>query len=701
MILLPLTIFLSAWLLFQVQPILGRYILPWFGGSPAVWTTCLLLFQMLLLVGYGYAHLTNRWLRPRWQAAVHLCLLGISFAFLPIAPDSGWKPIGDESPTWRIVALLTVTIGGPYCLLSATSPLLQSWFSRVFPARSPYRLYALSNIGSLLALVSYPLLVEPELSLRAQTQVWSVVYGVFAVACAGSAVRLWFHEITVVRGDAEGNAQSGLSPPSEPTAWPRWSQIGFWLALSACGSVLLLATTNRMCQEVAVVPFLWVVPMALYLATFIVAFDRQRWYHRGAYAIGLGAFSVIVSLVILGSQYVRLPFQLAAYAIVMFAGCMVCHGELARDKPAPRYLTLYFLVTAAGGALGGVFVALVAPQVFAGYWEYYLGLAGACALALVARYRDTASWPELFRSTPAKCLLAGGLCALIVGTGEKLVANFGGTLETTRNFYGVWRVEEVSGDFGPIRQLVNGRIMQGYQCLDRSLRRKPTAYYGPTSGVGLALTFHPERVAFKSVPQGLKVGALGLGVGTIAAYGQPRDEMVFYEIDHDVVRLARQYFSFLGDSAARTEIVLGDARIQLDRELTLRGSRQFDVLVADVFSSDAIPIHLVTREAFDIYWRHLKPEGILAMHISNHHVDLMPVVRGLAGERNQEVVLIRADIKADPLAADSAWLLVTTNRDFLDHPTIRAATSSWPTATAEPLIWTDDHSSLRQVLINN
>ncbi|NQT86236.1 hypothetical protein HQ560_05685, partial [bacterium] len=367
------TIFISAFLLFQVQPLIGKYILPWFGGGPAVWTSCMLFFQMLLLGGYAYAHVIRTRLSQRTQVIVHVTLLAATLLALPIAPSEGWKPQGDENPALYILLLLAVTVGLPYFVLSATGPLLQAWFSVRHPGRSPYRLYALSNVGSLLALLSYPFLVEPAMALRSQSTTWSIGFGLFVAFCIVSALSM----LRVRPTDAD---EAGADEDSAP---PGWGVCLVWVALAACGSTMLLAVTNQMSWDVAVVPFLWVLPLTLYLLTFIICFEFERWYYRPVFwpLLGLGA-GAIVHLMFEG---VRMPilFQVAGYAGGMFFCCMVCHGELVRLKPSPRYLTSFYLMVSAGGALGGLFVSLVAPAVFPMYLELHIGLWMTCALALV------------------------------------------------------------------------------------------------------------------------------------------------------------------------------------------------------------------------------------------------------------------------------------------------------------------------------
>ncbi len=674
------TVFCSAFLLFQVQLIIAKYILPWFGGTPAVFTTCMLFFQIFLLLGYSYAYLIDGWLSPRAQAVVHSLLIIIAVAVLmfrlstwgsPFLPGSGWKPIGSEHPLLRIVALLFASVALPYFLVSTTGPLLQAWYGRTF-SDLPYRLYALSNAGSLIALLSYPVIVEPLLSLRTQALVWGVGFLLFGSACIANAWRAAREGQPGPRELRFLDAARKLSPPS----WPRKV---IWLLLAATGSLSLLATTNRICQDVAVVPLLWVLPLSLYLLSFVVCFSSEKWYSRTVWSVGLGLAVLLVCLV-LYQPGLGTGWQILIYSFALFASCMVCHGELVQLKPPKKYLTSFYLFVAAGGALGGIFVSIIAPIIFKGFWEFHLSVWLCCTLFCLILLQDTRSW--IYVPKPlllAFCVLVvfvgpglaklnwklipvllssaavGGLVALILSGPSSGARSFGqvkraavfsvcftalllavvlayppvaveyGAVATARNFYGVLTV--VSDQLGGSPRLTekHGRITHGFQFSGETKKRIPTSYYTPQSGIGLVLTNYPGRAAGKP----LRVGIIGLGVGTIAAYGIPGDHMRFYEINPEVIRLAysgpQRLFTFLSDSRAEVKVVPGDARISLEQELNRNEVQNFDVLVIDAFSGDAIPVHLLTEEAFQLYLRHLrKPNGILAFHISNDALDLRP-----------------------------------------------------------------------------
>jgi hypothetical protein len=674
-------IFLSAFLLFQVQPMMGRYVLPWFGGGPAVWTNCMLFFQVLLLAGYAYAHWLGSLRSVRLQVAIHLALLAASLLFLPIGPRSGmWKPVSSSDPSGRILLLLAATVGGPYLLLCATGPLLQRWFSVSQPKESPWRLYALSNLGSFLALLSYPFAIEPLLRLNTQVWVWSGLYVVFAALCGWTA---WKFREAGPQVDAI-DLQSDLSP--RPTLWT----VLFWVGLAASASTLLLATTNQISQEVAVIPFLWVLPLSIYLLTFILVFERDRWYNRLAFSVTMGLFAPLACAVMAAAVVISLKLQIIAYLLVLFAACMLCHGELARSRPSPGHLTTFYLSIAAGGALGGIFVALIAPHVFSGFSEYPIGLAAACFFGFAGWLRTGAysQWTRgnLAVRIPLMALLLGGLTAVAAS----VISKDQFTSATLRNFYGILRVKENMDTNGALRQLTHGTIRHGFQYLRGAKHDWPTSYYGPHSGAGIVLKALEDR--------NLRVAVVGLGTGTLAAWGKPGDTFRFYEINPAVKDVAYQWFTYLKDSKAKTEIVLGDARVQMERELATGEGQDFDVIMVDAFSSDAIPLHLLTAECGDIYRRRLVRGGLLLLHISNRSLDLERVTRGLAQHLGWRVAqLVSMDyVATGELSAD--WVLITANAEFLRRPEIVGASVHWAGKQRPAIIWTDDFASLWHVL---
>jgi hypothetical protein len=776
-----LTIFTGAFLLFQVQPVIGKYILPWFGGGPGVWTTCMLFFQVVLLAGYAYAHFSSRLLRPRPQAFLHLLLLAAALAFLPITPGEVWKPGDSLHPVPRILALLAVNLGLPYFVLSSTGPLLQQWFSRAYPGRSPYRLYALSNAGSLLALLSYPFFFETHFTRKTQATLWACGLVAYAVFCGWCALKLFRGAAAPIRGNPQPTEQPQDNPvrsvratfQASPTF--QFSIFNFqfsssllWFLLPACASVLLLAITNKLCQDVAVIPFLWVLPLALYLLSFVICFDHPRWYARLPFALALIACSGAICWALFQGTDLSLYKQITIYSAALFVCCMMCHGELYRLKPAPEYLTSFYLAIAAGGALGGILVAVIAPLVFSGFYELHWGLVACGLLLLVVWMTENQHAPSSSGRTASSQIapssqsswrwFACALTVLAVFGFDRLLAEFGsdtpgaqsvstyvsravlwvaavglsvswivrgnfksfqhwriiacgwfslgivalavtlwlqgreaGTeaIYRTRNFYGVLTIYDHERDKPKSHYLLleHGRITHGLQFVAPDEARWPTSYYGEESGICCAFQ------ALSPAPR--KVGLVGLGTGTLTTYARTGDSFHIYEINPDVQRLARSPFTYLSNCLGQVEIALGDARLTLERE----PSQHFDLLALDAFSSDAIPVHLLTKEAFSLYQRHLNPDGIIAVHVSNHYLDLVPVVLNLAREFNYRIVAIDYDEDEDRWwLYPSTWLLLSRNQQILNSPAIRDSAYSLKTNAVHIPIWTDDFASLFQIL---
>jgi hypothetical protein len=696
------TVFLGAFLLFQVQPLFGKAILPWFGGSPAVWTTCMLVFQVLLFGGYAYAHVTTQYLSARNQAYVHLALLLLALVLLPILPNPAWKPASGDAPVLRIILATVACVGLPYFILSSTGPLLQRWFSRTYAGQSPYRLYALSNLGSLLALLSYPFVVEPAFSTVAQSFLWSALFVAFAFLCAGSAVVMWRQ---IEKGGALGSAAAGdrrespaLTLPerdgfdsddsthADDGPRPTWNLIGLWFGLAMAPSVLLLATTNRVCLDVAVVPFLWIVPLALYLITFILCFDGQRWYLRRPWVLAAGGSLLVVCwLFIRGSTGPSLIVQVIWYFSGLFCAGMVCHGELAALKPAPRHLTTFYLTMSAGGAAGGLFVGLLAPLIFVSYFELHLGVLAFGLLCLALMLRE-----DRRVRLPIAGWLQGTCVVVALVSSTVLMSQFGrhaaGSVAVSRNFYGVLKVEQrqAAQPRDTVKQLFHGWVIHGTQFVDLEKCRIPTAYYAASTGVGQVMARHHPG-------QPRHVGVVGLGVGTLAAYGHEGDRFRFYEINPDVVAAAHQHFTFLSDSPAEKAIVEGDARLALEFE----EPQEFDILVLDAFSGDAIPVHLLTREAMAVYLKHLKTDGLLACHISNLHFDLRPVMAGLAQDCGLTSVVRFSNDDPQTAAQSALWVLLARYPQVLALATGLESNSE---SKRPPVLWTDDRSNLLEVL---
>ncbi len=718
------TIALSAFLLFLVQPIIARQILPWFGGSAAVWTTCMVFFQVALLAGYFYSDVVIRKLAPRGQAILHSVLLLASLVFLPITVNEAMKPVDASQPVGRILLLLAVTIGLPYLMLATTGPLVQAWFTRRYRSARVYRLYALSNLASMLALLGYPPLIEPNATGRMQSIGWSIGYAAFvalAIAAAWSGARGAANgsdarrddtataddEVAAADAHAEGIAAPPARPgaaamqaaheaaaapiglPRDPSAAPSVTEQALWLALAALGSTLLLAVTTHITQNVASIPFLWVLPLSLYLISFILCFDGQGWYRRGLFltATCLGAPLMLAALHYRLSDtgmpeagILQLERAVPLYALGLFVLCMFCHGELARRKPAPLFLTRFFLMVSLGGAAGGAAVGVLAPVVSNWYWELPVALSLAALLALTL---TRGLWRLLALASVIGCLAAFFQYAR--GISED-------TIELSRNFYGTLRVSAT----GPLDKadtrlrLLHGVIVHGEQLVGEPGRREPTTYYGASAGIGRAILLQQQLVANK---RPLRVGLIGLGVGTLASYGRAGDVYRVYELNPAVLDLARSRFTYLGDSAAHIETPLGDARLVLERE----APQQFDVLAVDAFSSDSIPVHLITREAAQLYRRHLAAGGVLAFHITNRYLNLAPITRQLADAIGMTAVRVKDDPDASNPLFRSDWVLITGNAALVERLKAQGATAAIaPEPGLQP--WTDDYNNLFQVL---
>ncbi|QGJ69998.1 Ferrichrome ABC transporter permease [Planctomycetales bacterium 10988] len=731
------TIFLSAFLLFLVQPMMGSYVLPWFGGTPVVWNTCLLFFQSLLLAGYAYAHWSSQRLGLRQHLCLHggiACLSVVGLLFFP--PSVGWKPNTVDFPVFQLLGLLTISLGVPYFLLSTTGPLLQEWFRHSVPKRDPYWLYALSNTGSLIALLGYPFGVEILWGREDQTLLWKGLFLLFIVLNLGCLLIRWR---VGTEGPSPEEAEKETQPVSifakkEPPAIPPTrSDDLFWTSLAFGGSLLLLASTNQICQDVAAVPFLWVLPLALYLLTFILCFSTVSWYSRGPYLAILAAI-LLQTLSLMSNGFgtgldFEITVQIATYSAMLFVGCMCLHGELSLAKPAPQHLTRFYLNLSLGGALGGMFVTLVAPFLFqGGYWEYPLSLGMVYFLLGWALFRNNwkAAWEKRSLKLAGFLGLGWSLAIMLILLSA---AELKETTQAARNSYGVIRIEEeevtIENDEEMLgheeivfRSLLHGRILHGGQYQREPWKNSPSTYYTPKSGIGVAFRGYPPRQEGKPI----KIGVIGLGTGSLAVWGEQGDEMKFYEINPLVADWAKTFFTYLQDTPADTEIVLGDARLSLEQQLD-KESENFDILVLDAFSGDAIPIHLLTLECFQVYWKHLKEDGILAIHISNKYLDLEPVIRGLTYRFSEirqhpyKATLITYDPDHDenapPGSYNSYWMLVTKNADFLvweanremenpsylDMANLLGTSLSDEASDQNPgIVWTDDYVNLFEVV---
>ncbi|MDH6167919.1 hypothetical protein M2282_003070 [Variovorax boronicumulans] len=726
------TIFVSAFLLFLVQPLIARQILPWFGGSAAVWTLCLVFFQVVLLLGYFYADLLSR--RPlRTQAIVHALLLLAACAMLPVIPDAAWKPTGQGDPATGVLAVLAATVGLPYLAVCTTGPLVQSWVARLHAGDAPrqakvYRLFALSNLAALAALVVYPFVLEPVFALRAQAIAWSAGFGLFAVLAIVSVVAVAKARPVWIRDEAAATTAAPLS----------WSDQILWLLLSALGTVALLAVSAFITQDIASVPMLWIVPLALYLLSFVLCFDSDFWYRRWLFWPAVLVLAPVMGWYLNTPQRsLPIPAAIGLFCAGLFATCMFSNGELARARPGAARLTRFYLLLALGGAVGGIFAGVIAPHFFNGYWELPASLAVPGLIVLwLARARQQWVWfafalavvvgfaaflrmdavavsTNVFHASVAAlaCFAAGytawrarswaagaGLAGALVSAAVAWLS-IASVLETdnrtmlrVRNFYGALRVEQfgIPGGLTASRRLMHGVISHGEQLQGAVQRRLPSTYYGPESGAGLALL--TNRGASQ------RVGVIGLGVGTLAAFGRSGDTFRFYEINPRVMAAARSHFTYLADSAATVEIAQGDARLLMQQELDAHGSQRFDVIVVDAFSGDAIPMHLMTREALALYRRHLLPTGVIAFHISNRHLVLAPVVKRLADDAGMQA--LRVQFKPAPgnatLEHTSEYVLLTNDARFLQDPVVLERGEAIDAAGVAT--WTDDHSNLLAAL---
>jgi len=671
------TIFLSAFLLFQVQPMMGKMILPWFGGAASVWTACMLFFQSLLLLGYLYTHWVLRHLSAQKQSLLHIVLLLACMFFLPISPSEAWKPQGFENPTLLILLLLTVSIGLPYLVLSTTGPLVQAWFSRERSEVVAYRLFALSNLGSMLALLAYPLAIESALPTRMQSWFWSALFMVFLVLC----IYLSRRSLSL----SMPSEQEALRDPGVATKSPSFGQKIIWVALAACPSVMMVADTSFMTENIAPIPLMWVMPLALYLLSFIICFEVPAWYKRIFWlpmlALALGMLAYLPHLH-MGDWPIgwSVGINLGSFFVV----CMVCHGELAAQKPHPRYLTMYYLMLSVGGFLGGFFVGVIAPNFFDSSYEFYVGLVLTALVVLLALLGQRGGVTALGRTL----LIGGGgaICMALVWVSVSYhMTKSEGVTWKARNFYGSLKMFE----YGGYRRMLHGQIIHGQQYGSDELRRLPSTYFTPNSGIGLAMLAKGEQGP-------LHVGVVGLGVGTLVAYGRAGDSYRLYEIDPLVIELAQQKFTYLSDAQAKLDIVLGDGRLQLERE----PSQQFDVLVMDAFSGDSVPVHLLTLEAFEIYFKHLKSDGVLALNVTNVFLDFVPVLKVAADHYGKNIRLVEHPGNPGQVVAfPSRWILLTGKSEFFAHPSLHSLQTVAAPVNVVP--WRDDYSSLQSVLKKN
>lgn len=681
------TMGLAGFLLFQVQPVMAKYILPWFGGSAATWIVCMLFFQVALLAGYAYAYAVTQPFPLRWQALAQVALLAAMLLLLPITPSDGWKPDGAGDPTGRIVALLAVSVGGPYVLLATTSPLLQRWLTRASPGVDVSRLFAVSNFGSFLGLLSYPFVFERFLSSVEQTRLWSagfVVYALLFALCALAALRQ-----AAAPADTDSERRS---PGAARQGGPAW----LWVLYAALGSVLLLATTNQITQWSAVVPFLWIAPLSLYLLTFVIAFGDRRLYSRRFWTIAFLLLGGIAFLLPTPDDAVMLLLAVIVQCALMFSGCLICHGEMVAIQPDPARLPGFYLATAFGGALGGLSVALAAPLLLSDYWEQAIALTLLAGLALRLVFADRGARKDLPTAAlaGAGALFAAAATVQIVSEVEKS----GDVVERVRNFYGVVKVlREEDEDEPEENSLVmqQAGIDQGSQFTAPARRAEPACAFTKESGVGQAIFRNARRRADPAAP--VRIGIVGLGAGMIAAHGRPGDVIRYYELNPAVADLASRHFSFLRDAPSTSEVVLGDGRLALEREAQGGASQRYDVIVMNAFRGASPPMHLMTKEAFDVYLAHLAPDGVLAINFELDTFEIAPLHRGLAAASGLTVNWVETPPQEGCDDAIS-WALYTRDAGFWTVPEVKAALSPWRDRSDSRLLWTDRSSNLMSIL---
>lgn len=684
------TIFLSAFLLFQVQPIIGKYILPWFGGTSGVWLTSLLFFQILLLLGYSYSYLLSRF-SLKAQTIIHCLLTFLTTLILsslffnwssPITPSIDLKLPDTISPIVQVLTFLFISVGLPYFLLATTSTVLQNWFGLVVYKKSPYLLYAFSNAGSLLGIMSYPFIMEPFLSLQVQGIWWSIgflLYGIILLYCC---LKIFFSK--------QKNKTIAVDAAVAPI---KKRVIGYWLFLSTTSSIMLMAVTSLLTQAVAPIPFLWLLPLGLYLLSFILCFSDDNWYWRNFYAY-LFLTTGPLALVFTQSSAPTIWIGISVYSLALFSICMLCHGELYKRKPPSQQLNIFYLILALGGALGGIFVGIIAPLLFNGFWEIYVGFYLSLLLSffVLVKYRNSSMYRKMhtffFSSHEFYFFVLIGVPMIIFSVALTITVISGyDSVKTWRNFYGVltYKTKQVGNETQAY--LIHGRIIHGMQYFGKR-QTEPVSYYHPRSGVGLLMASYPRD------EKGIRVGVVGLGAGVLAAYGKKGDYYKFYDINPQVVDVAKNQFTYLKDSPATIDIALGDGRLVLEQEIQKK-KEPYDILVVDAFSDDAIPVHLLTKEALQIYLKRLSSNGVLAFHISNNYLELKHIIAALAKDAQLEMSLIVSPTKGDYPRTE--WVLLTRNKQFLSIPAI-AVVESKNVMYKDISAWTDTYSNLFQIL---
>ena len=707
-------ILLASTLLFLIQPLIGKHLLPLFGGTSYVWTTAMLFFQTALLLGYYYTYSLTK-LRPRTQAIIHTILLFTCICFIVyfniqkttaiLAPLEYLLPT-HFPPILQAMLLLVTSIGLPYFLLSTTSTLLSKWHYALFPTKSPYPLYAISNTGSLLAIVAYPFILEPLASTKTLAQFWTLFFLLTCLLLIASSVLIFRvakkENIMLTKSSVKLKRKSN-SPPDRKT------YIG-WLLLAAASSFTLLSTTNILTQSVAPLPFLWLLPLGIYLVTFSASFQQLRPVNSTLFALCsliLAPFCFLFTITIVPNFILTVSL----FSVFLFCSFMVYHTGLYLKRPHPKHLEKFYLTIALGSALGSALVAIAAPLLLPGLWEFQISLLITLIVSLfslnkyrfpsVAQLNTIASF-DFHHGIKTK-LKAMIVIVILLGSSALFLffirlafqnKNAKHTLTSLRSFYGLVSVKESASKSGKIRLLLHGRINHGLQYTEPTKAQASTSYYGLESGAGVALKKYRE--INKQDSEKIRMGVIGLGVGTLAIYGQNRDDIRFFEINPDVEYLARKYFTYLNNSLAATDVVIGDGRLLLEAE-EQKGADPYDVLVLDAFSDDAIPVHVITKEAFMVYKSRLKKNGIIVANISNSYLDLTPVIKQLAIHHEMEYAIISDDGNPTRNLAPSLWAILTTNKSFLNDSVFKD--KRIPNSEIKDLkLWTDNYSNLFNVL---
>jgi len=699
--LFSLAIFLGAGLLFLAQPMVGKMVLPRLGGSPAVWNTCMVFFQAALLTGYAYAHALERVRKRSLQVGIHACILAIPVLVLPMGIPPGWEPANGASPAWSLLQLLFGVAFLPVAVLATTGPLIQRWFSKssAIGARDPYFLYAGSNAGSFLGLLAYPFLLEPALGLSQQSKVWSagyVIYAILVIVCGVLVTR------SMNTTDIQTAAPVPSSPAYQPTA-SRWAQRGLWLALSLIPSSLLIGVTHHLATDVASVPLLWVMPLGLYLLTFVVAFTSIGPLCGKIAAVAFVPLAAAAGILSQRTEVLNIQSMIMLNLAALFAGALTCHAGLAATRPPTARLTEFYLFVALGGVLGGILNALIAPLVFTAVWEFPLAMAAVVAFALWPDWIGRRRWA---RVVPLLVVIAAGIY------GQQARQASGEELYRERTFFGIHIVQSESN--GSVNVLKHGTTRHGAQLTADGKRHFPTTYYHPSGPIGSIMRIGLDNAYFNQIrdtlvakgepaprqPDLRRVALVGMGVGTLAAYSRAGDDYTFFEIDSAVVRIATnsELFTFISDAKGKINIVLGDGRLKLAEQ----PDGHFGLIVLDAFSSDAIPAHLLTKEAFEIYAKKLAPGGIIAVHISNRHVDLSPVLWTAAQQQGMFAIGWRdatvTEAQSAAVKTISVWVALAREEDdfrALDQP------GTWVPLgmPSRPFRgWTDDYSNLLDVM---